>query len=85
MGIYQSDEARTILLQGIGVHMIVYINDILVLGESPSLVESHLEALMYLLTGLGFIINVPKSITTPTQKIEFLGLQVDSTSLLPGQ
>jgi len=77
-----------ILLQGMGVRMIVYIDDMLVLGEPPSLVESHVEALMYLLTGLGFIINVPKSITIPTQKIEFMGLQVDSTSLhlsLPGQ
>jgi len=78
----------SILLRGMGVRMIVYIDDMLLLGESPSLVESHLEALMYLLTGLGFIINLPKSITTPTQTVEFLGLQVDSTTLhlsLPGQ
>ena len=58
MGIHQSEKLITILLQGMGVHMIVYLNDILVLGESPSLVENHLEALMYLLTGLGFIISV---------------------------
>ena len=49
---------------------------------------SHLEALTFLLTGLGFIINVQKSITTPTQQIEFLGLKVNSVSLhlsIPGE
>jgi len=75
----------TILLRGMGVRTVVFIDDILNLGESPSLVESHPVALMYLLTRLGFIINVPKSITTPTQKIEFLSLQVDSTSLHQGR
>jgi len=71
-----------------GVCMIVYIDDILVMVESSDLVKSHLEALTHLLTGLGFIINTTKSITTPTQQIEFLGLQVDSTTLhlsLPGK
>jgi len=51
-------------------------------------VKGHLEALTHLLTGLGFIINTTKSITATTQQIEFLGLQVDSTTLhssLPGE
>ena len=68
--------------------MIVYIDDILLMGDSPNQVESHLEALVFILTNLGFIINVPKSVTTPTQIIEFLGLLVNSTSLhlgLPGE
>ena len=70
-----------------GVHMIVYIDDILLMGDFPNQVESHLEALVFILTNLGFIINVPKSVTTPTQIIEFLGLVVNSISLhlsLPG-
>jgi len=78
----------TILLQGMGMCMIVYIDDILVMAKSSDLVKSHLEALTHLLTGLGFIINTTKSITTPTQQIEFLGLQVNSTTLhlsIPGE
>ena len=78
----------SIFLRSMGVHMIVYIDDILVMGESPEQVKSHLEALTYLLTGLGFVINIPKSITTPAQRIEYLGLLVDSTTLhlsLPGE
>ena len=57
------------------------VDDILLMADTTAQVESHLEALIFLLTGLGFIINVPKSITTPTQQIEFLGLKVDSVSL----
>ena len=63
--------------------MIVYTDDILLMGELPEQV-----AVIYLLTGLGFVINMPKSITTQTQQIEYLGLLVDSTTLhlsLPGE
>ena len=77
-----------IFLRSMGVRMIVYIDDILLMGDSPNQVESHLETLIFILTNLGFIINVPKSVTTPTQIIEFLGLLVNSTSLhlsLPGE
>ena len=68
--------------------MIVYIDDILVMGESPEQVKGHLEVLTYLMTGLGFVISIPKSIITPAQRIEYLGLLVDSTTLhlsLPGE
>jgi len=77
-----------IFLRAMGVRMIVYIDDILLMADTAAQVKSHLEALMLLLTGLGFIVNVAKSVTTPTQQIEFLGLRVDSTSLhlsLPGE
>ena len=51
------------------------------MAESAGQVTLHLEALLFLLTGLSFVINVPKSVTTPTQQMEFLGLQVHSTTL----
>ena len=47
-----------------------------------------METLIFMLTNLGFIINVPKSIMTPTQDIEYLGLLVNSKTLqlrLPGE
>ena len=77
-----------IFLRSMGVRMIIYIDDILLMGNSPEQVESHLETLIFLLTNLGFIINTPKSIMTPTQEIEYLGLVVNSTTLhlrLPGE
>jgi len=44
--------------------MVVYIDDILILGESPTLVVQQLEVLIQLLECLGFIMNKEKSITT---------------------
>ena len=81
MGIHQGDETHINFPSGMGLRIIVYKDDILLMGESPEQVQGHLEALVYLLTGLGFVINIPKSVTTPTQQIEYLGLLVDSTTL----
>ena len=67
MGLHKSYETHINLPSKYGVRMIVYIDEILVMGESPEQVKGHLEALTYLLTGLGFVINIPKSITTPAQ------------------
>ena len=77
-----------IFLRARGVRMIVYIDNILLMADTAAQAKSHLEALTFLLTGLGFVINAQKSITTPTQQIEFLGLKVNSVSLhlsLPGE
>ena len=71
----------TIYLWSMGVRMIVYIDDILLMAESADQVRADLDTLVYLLDGLGFIINQTKSITSPAQQLEFLGLQVDSTTL----
>jgi len=70
-----------IFLCTIGVRMVVYIDDILVMADTSAKVESHLEALMFLLTSLGFVINIPKSVTISTDQIKFLGMKVNSTSL----
>ena len=65
----------------------MYIDDILVMGKSPDEVRDHVEALIALLDGLGFIVNMEKSVITPSQQIEFLGLQVYRITMclsLPG-
>ena len=69
------------LLRELGERLIAYIDDILILAESKEVVVDQVEALIYLLKCLGFIINEKKSITTSTQVIEFLGLTVDSVSM----
>ena len=77
-----------IFLRARGVRMIVYVDDILLMADTAAQAKSHLETLTFLLTGLGFVINAQKSITTPTQQIEFLGFKVNSVSLhlsLPGE
>ena len=66
-----------------GVRMITYIDDILVIAESRNQALEHLQALVHLLECLGFIINTEKSVLTPDQTIEFLDLTVDSISMEP--
>ena len=55
-------------LRSLGVRLIVYIDYILVIGKSPDEVRDHVEALIALLEGLGFIVNMEKSVTTHPSK-----------------
>ena len=75
-------------LREVGLRMIIYIDDILVMAETESLLKDHITAVVYLLENLGFVVNYPKSELTPTQEIEFLGFTVNSTNMelrLPGE
>ena len=64
-----------------GIRIIIYIDNMLVLAESRESAMEHLEVLTFLLEALGFIINKEKSVLSPAQKLEFLGLVVDSLRL----
>ena len=66
-------------LQELGLRLIIYIYDILVMAETETLLTDHITAVIYLLENLGFVINHSKSELTPTQEIEFLGFTVNST------
>ena len=67
-------------LRQLGVRLIVYIDDILILAETPDLARDHVIGLIYLLENLGFIVSSQKCVLEPTQKIDFLGFLVDSVS-----
>jgi hypothetical protein len=50
--------------------------------------REHTAGLIFLLENLGFIINYPKSLLTPTQEIQFLGFVISSNTMeirLPGE
>ena len=75
-------------LRELGLRLIIYIDDILVIVETESMLRDHITAVIYLLENLGFVINHPKSELTPTQEIEFLGFVINSTKMelkLPGE
>ena len=75
-------------LRELGLRLIIYIDDILAMAETESLLRDHTTAVIYLLENLGFVINHPKSELTPTQEIDFLGFTVNSTKMelkLPGE
>jgi len=64
-----------------GMRLVAYIDDILILAESKGMALNYVEALVYLLECLGFVINREKSVLVPNQTIEFLGLTVDSVNM----
>ena len=66
-------------LRELGVRMIVYIDDMLIIAETPELLRDHTAGLIYQLENLGFIISYKKCVLEPTQSIDFLGFMVDST------
>ena len=75
-------------LREIGLHLIIYIDNILLMAETKSLFNYHVTAVVYLLENLGFVINHPKSDLHPSQEIEFLGFTVNSKRMelkLPGE
>ena len=51
------------------------------MGKSLDVVQNHVTAMVALLEGLRFIINMDKSALYPTQQLESLGLQVNSADL----
>jgi len=77
-----------VFLRHRGIHIIFYIDDMLLIADSPAQVNEHVAVVQFVLENLGFVLNVEKSITTPSQRIEFLGLIVDTTTMqicLPGE
>ena len=75
-------------LRELGLRVIIYIDDILIIANTESLLRDHIMGVVYLLENLGFVLNYPKSQLIPTQEIEFLGFVVNSTTMelkLPGE
>ena len=68
-------------LRSKGIRSVVFIDDILLMGPSEEMVLSHTALTLDLLESLGFLINYPKSHLTPARKIDFLGFQVDSSTM----
>ena len=62
------------LLRELGVRLVAYINDILVLAETEEMARDHTSGLIYLLDNLEFMVHQGNTVTTPTQCIELLGM-----------
>ena len=69
------------LCRELGVRLVIYIDDILVMAESREKAEDQASGLTYLLQCLGFTVNTTKSTLIPTQSLEFLGFSVDSRTM----
>ena len=75
-------------LRSIGIHLVIYIDDMLLMAPSSTLLTEQVFATLFLLENTGFVINNKKSLLQPTQEIEFLGMIIDSVRMdltLPGE
>jgi len=64
-----------------GVVMVIYMDDLLVVGRSREGCVAHLSAVIHLLEDTGFTINYTKSVVTPSQQMDFLGNHFDTVSM----
>ena len=69
------------VLRKLNLLIIIYIDDMLIIGWTRKEVELTRDTLIYLLQHLGFVLNLKKFVLQPCQKIEFLGLIVNSVNL----
>ena len=69
------------ILRRLKIRIIIYLDDMLMLAKSIQEILIAKDTVIYLLQHLGFVINLKKSVLIPTQKIEFLGLIIDSVEL----
>jgi len=68
-------------LRSLGIRLIIYLDDILILNQSRDELIKQLEVVKALLRSLGFLINIEKSDEIPAQTMEYLGLLVSSIEL----
>ena len=64
-----------------GVRLVIYLDDILLIGSSVEETHRFTEMTMSLLESLGFIINKEKSNLNPTKIITFLGFTINSVTI----
>jgi hypothetical protein len=65
----------------LGIRLIVYMDDILVLSHSQEQAIKDRDNLLQLLESFGWSLNIKKCHFIPTQLIDFLGVMVDSQSM----
>ena len=61
--------------------MIIYFDDILIIGRSLEEILMSRDTVIFLLQHLGFVINLQKSKLEPSTKLEFLGVEISSVDM----
>ena len=64
-----------------GTLIIIYLDDLLLIGGTAKNVQMYHDTVILLLQELGFVINLKKSVMTPSLEMEFLGLAIKSKEM----
>ena len=67
------------LSRELGIRLIVYIDDTLLMAETEEKARDQASGLIYLLQCLGFTVNMEKTVLDRSQYLEFLSFMVDTT------
>lgn len=69
------------LLREEGIKLIIFLDDVLIMSQSETEANSSCIRALDLFRDAGFTINTDRSIVKPTQRIEFLGFEIDSQNM----
>jgi len=69
------------ILRRLNMRLIIFLDDILLMATTEKELFQGRDTLIFLLQSLGFLINIKKSQLNPTQKIQFLGVNIDSIKM----
>ncbi|KAK4321821.1 hypothetical protein Pmani_007448 [Petrolisthes manimaculis] len=61
--------------------IVCYIDDCILLATSAKVLEDHVKYALQIFDSVGLTINVNKSVLFPTQKVEFLGISLNSVTM----
>ena len=64
-----------------GISLIIYLEDLLIVAGTYMDCLNHTKQVISLLESLGFRINYEKFVIIPTQKLDYLGFIIDTTSM----
>ena len=68
-------------LRKLGLRVVVYLDDLLVMAASPRLALEARDTTMLVLESLGFTVNTKKSVLIPVQELTYLGILINSVNL----
>ncbi len=74
-------EGALTLLREVGVRILNYLDDWLILAQSREQLGDHRDLVLRHLSQLGLRVNWEKSKLSPVQRISFLGVELDSVSM----
>ena len=69
------------LLRRLNSRLIIYLDNMLIMARSVQELIFHQDTVIYFKQNLGFVLNLKKSVLEPYQKIEFLGMVIDSMKM----
>ena len=69
------------VLRRINIRMVIYLDNMLIMGQTMEEILMSRDTVIFLLQHLGFVLNLEKSILNSVQEIEFLGVTINSLKM----